>query len=78
MFILLYNLVLFVLMSILSVSSVSRDCIERELCSGSENASHAIVGSAWLALAGLSIVLGWKGRLPGCRPRSDGPIDDSL
>jgi uncharacterized RDD family membrane protein YckC len=64
---LLYNVLLLVFLSI-AASFVSSACLDQNLCSGSESSSLSVLGGAWFVLGGLSIVLGWTGRLPGCRP----------
>jgi hypothetical protein len=67
---LLYNILLFVFLSVIAVSFVSTACVDRDLCSGSDRLALSIIGGAWLVLGGSSIILGWTGRLPGCRPRN--------
>jgi len=64
----LYNLVLLVLMG-LALRGVSPECIEQNLCVGSEDLVFSIVGVGWVILSIASIILGWTGRLPGCRYR---------
>lgn len=66
--ILLCNLILVMLASLVSDSIASASCVDQGLCSEFEDSVLAVVALSWLALAGLSIVLGWMGKLPGCRP----------
>jgi hypothetical protein len=63
----IYNVLLLMLLSIAG-TSVSSACRDRNLCYSSESSLLSILGGAWVVLAGLSVVLGWTGRLPGCRP----------
>ena len=73
-----YLLVIGTVMSVASLALVesgllSQACLENERrCSSTENWLAASYGLSWLALSGLCIVLGWRGKLLGCRARSDG------
>jgi uncharacterized RDD family membrane protein YckC len=49
---------------------MSEACSLFNRCSRSEHMFETALGIAWLAICGLSIVLGWKGRLWGCRTRA--------
>jgi uncharacterized RDD family membrane protein YckC len=66
--ILLYNVLLFVVLSPVAASFVSLACLDGDLCSGSESLVLLVVGGTWLVVGGAFIILGWTGRLPGCRP----------
>jgi len=68
MMILIYNFAFFALFAVTVAGFVSRLCIEENHCSGTEGSFLSIISGAWIVLAGLSIPLGWTGRLPGCRP----------
>jgi uncharacterized RDD family membrane protein YckC len=64
---LIYNVALLILLTV-AATLVAPACVNRKLCSDSDNMFLSIVGSAWFVLCGVSIVLGCTGRLPGCRP----------
>lgn len=64
---LLYNVLLVVFLSVVAFSFVSPVCLDGDLCSGSESLALSIVGGTWFVLGGSFIILGWTGRLPGCR-----------
>lgn len=65
--ILLCNVLLLVLYSVISALFVSLVCLEGDVCSDSEGSALSILGGVWFILAGFSTILGWQGRLPGCR-----------
>ena len=67
--ILTYNFLLLVVFSV-AATLVSRACLDDNICSSAESLAVPILGGSLLVLCGLSIVLGWTGRLPGCRTRS--------
>jgi uncharacterized RDD family membrane protein YckC len=48
---------------------VSRACAYQDRCSSSEGLLFDLVGLIWLASCVLVIVQGWRGRMPGCRPK---------
>jgi uncharacterized RDD family membrane protein YckC len=68
--ILIYNVSLVLAVSAITQLAVSNECANREICSDFETLLLKTVRAAWVTLAGLSIILGWKELLPGLRPRS--------
>ena len=74
MVILAYLLLLLVLMyvavnGLILGGGLSGACVLHDRCSSSENLLLGFVGLIWFASFGLAIVQGWRGRLPGCRPK---------
>jgi len=67
--IVLYNFLLFVFTAIAAGLSVSQGCIELDICSGADRQTLDLLSYAWLVGCGVSIILGWTGRLPGFRRR---------
>jgi len=65
----LYDALLFILTTVVGALSVSRTCIELDICTSSEEITFSITGFTWLIGTAILIGLGWKGRLPGCRKR---------
>jgi len=57
--------------ALLMAGLVSQACLDNELrCGKAEYLLTVVLGLGWLALSLLCIVLGWRGKLPGCRFRS--------
>jgi uncharacterized RDD family membrane protein YckC len=65
-----YNVLLFMLLSVVAASVISQACLDRGHCSDPETSALSTVGGIWLMLAGSLTILGWTGRLPGCRSRN--------
>jgi hypothetical protein len=53
-----------------AASLVSDACLDHDRCSRAENGVFAALGTSWIVLSALSIGLGWRGRLFGCRVRA--------
>jgi len=71
--ILIYGFVTTCSLALVATMLISEDCYDQDRCSGLETIASSVVGGAWLILTGLLIVLGWTGRLPGCRPKRTAP-----
>jgi RDD family len=66
----LYNLLLFVFVAVVASMTVSPSCLNQNDCLGADDLILSILGGGWLILCIVSIILGWTGRLPGCRHRA--------
>jgi uncharacterized RDD family membrane protein YckC len=69
MAIVVYEAVLFGVVSIASIPFVSDACVYQDICSDGENLFFTVLGAVWLLAAGSILVVGWKGRLWGARSR---------
>jgi len=49
---------------------VSDACLDHNRCSRIENGVLTVIGTSWIILSALSIGLGWRGKLLGCRARA--------
>lgn len=69
-----YILLASVVCSVGVVLLSSEDCVQFDRCSNTDLAWEALFSIIWICLLTASIVLGWRGRLPGARrtPLSDG------
>lgn len=63
----LYITLLYVLISVIGGLSVSAECIDQNFCTASEDHTLSILAFLMLGGAGILIVLGWRGQLPGGR-----------
>jgi uncharacterized RDD family membrane protein YckC len=66
----LYNVLLLVFVSVLASLAVSPPCLQQNDCRGGDDLTMSILGGGWLILSIAFIILGWTGRLPGCRHRT--------
>ena len=66
--ILIYNIALLLVIQAINQLTVSHECRDTGVCSDFETLFLRTAGATWLALAGLSLILGWKRLLPGLRP----------
>ena len=66
----LYNLLLLIVTAVAAAMVVSPSCLNQNNCRGADDLILSILGGGWLILCLVSIVLGWTGRLPGCRNRA--------
>jgi uncharacterized RDD family membrane protein YckC len=55
------------LLGLMSSGIISARCADYGQCTTGENIISTSVGGAWLAVGLLGVVLGWRGRLYGCR-----------
>lgn len=67
LFILLYAILGMFLLAIVSIILVSGRCFQTDLCSEMDRVVQNLVGIVWLLGLIALIVLGWRGRLWGCR-----------
>lgn len=63
----LYAVVVEIFVGFVILVLTSRDCFEHDLCSGPEHAIQLAMGAVGFALILTAFVLGWRGRLWGCR-----------
>jgi hypothetical protein len=68
-FIALYWLAVFVVLSVLPIPFVSANCLDFAQCTDGENLVFSLVGIAMVIGFGSTMVLGWLGKLPGVRSR---------
>jgi uncharacterized RDD family membrane protein YckC len=66
-----YNVAAFGLIIVASVLLVSPTCFESDYCPAVDDQILTVLTFSWLLCMGVVVVLGWKGRLPGCRARRD-------
>lgn len=65
-----YNVLLFVFVGVAASMTVSPSCLSQNACRGADQLILSSLGGGWLILCLASIILGWMGRLPGCRHRA--------
>jgi hypothetical protein len=65
--IVLYNLALFVVLEFILVFSLSENCSDNNQCLGTEKLIAYSLTLVWIASIFVSIIMGWKGILLGCR-----------
>ena len=66
----LYNFLLLVFVAVVSALTVSPACLNRNDCFPADALIMSVLGGGWLILCIVFIILGWAGRLPGCRHRA--------
>jgi uncharacterized RDD family membrane protein YckC len=67
-----YQILLFLIfrvavMGLEAVGAISEICLARDVCSSGDDTTITEAVLAWLVLAAVCVVQGWRGRLPGCR-----------
>jgi uncharacterized RDD family membrane protein YckC len=67
--ILAYSMVTFLIMSAASGLTASPECLDTNRCTAIEKLVLDAIGVVWVAMTGVFIVAGWRGRLLGCRRR---------
>lgn len=72
--IVIYNILSYLIIGIVSVFFVSEPCLLSGKCSDFDNALFAGMSALWTVAFGISIVLCWKGYLFGCRRRLNSAI----
>ena len=77
--ILLYTFLGFAVLLGLNVALLSEECLTNNRCTPGETIVAQLLGILWLLSLGVSIVLGWRGLLYGCRrsPLPENVISDS-
>ncbi len=65
--IILYNVLLFIVISFLSVILMSEACIENNKCTPADDFASYVIGFIWLISLTLILVGGWKSLLFGCK-----------
>lgn len=65
--ILFYNIMLFIVISLIGALLVSDACIENDHCTSTEEVISYIIGFLWFISSMTLLVAGWKARLLGCR-----------
>jgi uncharacterized RDD family membrane protein YckC len=65
--IVLYNIGGLILISVLNAVALSNDCLEWGSCTRLDSILSIFTSLIWFLYIGASIVMCWKGRLPGCR-----------
>lgn len=65
--IVIYNIAGLVLLSILNMALLSGSCINYNQCTKVDFILSLFTNLIWLVCLGASIVMCWRGRLPGCR-----------
>lgn len=68
--IILYNLLLALFVLVVVALTVSPACPGQD-CRVADNLMLTVLSTGWLTLSIASIILGWSGRLPGCRNFGD-------
>jgi uncharacterized RDD family membrane protein YckC/predicted secreted protein len=68
-----YWLLLFVLLSLGTISVASQSCIDGGRCEGAERRALQVIDTAWLAACIATALFGWQGRLLGARRRPARP-----
>lgn len=63
----LHMLLSLVVVGILGAVTLSQECSTMKRCSSAENIIANVTGIIWFFYLGATIVLGWRGRLYGCR-----------
>ena len=67
MVILAYSCAVFAIVLIVAGSNVSAQCLHSLVCTPVDYQIYSLATLGWMGLSYLFIVLGWKGRLLGCR-----------
>jgi RDD family len=62
-------LYLLALIGLVSVGLLSRACFYADSCAGGDKILDLVLQVSWLGATALCIILGWRGRLWGCRAR---------
>ena len=66
--VMIYGSLSYVLLAIISAAVLGAECLaDDSACTGVEDTLAGILSLAWLAIAVLIMVVGWRGRLPGFR-----------
>ena len=65
--ILLYMIVILVAIVLVDADVIPRECWARKLCTETNRLTEQMIGSLWVWLNVFAIILGWRGKLPGCR-----------
>lgn len=65
-----YNLLVFITLTLITSFVVSPACLERETCSVEDNIWILMISFSWLFLSGWSVVRCWHSQAPGCRARA--------
>ena len=73
--IILYNILLFILISFLSAFLTSEACIENNKCTPAEEVISYVIGIIWIISATLILVGGWKSLLFGCKRKRIEPSE---
>ncbi len=63
----LYSMILFVVYLFIFALLMTKECINTNICSGYDQAVSVVSQLLWLVGTVVLIVLGWRGRLWGCR-----------
>ena len=70
-----YNVVIFLILAWFHSRLISDECYFLNKCSSFDKTAESWIGFIWISLLALSIILGWKGMLYGCRKKTiDGRI----
>ena len=62
-----WNIVGFIILILGIGIFISGDCLERDICTFSDEMWSQLLAWVWIAYFGATIVMGWRGQLPGCR-----------
>ena len=65
-----YEILFFVLLVAVPMPFVSEACYMQNRCTEGEDLMFSAAGLLWMLAAGFTVLLGWKGRLPGARSRA--------
>ncbi len=68
----IYNIILFMLLIMLSSLFVSDICIDNDICTTKENLVLSVVNTFWILSFLTLLIAGWKSRLWGCRRKRNG------
>ncbi len=68
-----YSMLTFILLSVAVLPFTSSACIESNRCSPMDDLLSNASAVASVLLVGVYLALGWRGRLPGCRARTNVP-----
>jgi uncharacterized RDD family membrane protein YckC len=63
-----YNVLAFLSMIVVASTALSPACLNQNACFGTDDLVLSVLGGSWLVFCAASIIFGWTGRLPGCRP----------
>jgi uncharacterized RDD family membrane protein YckC len=68
--ILAYAFAIYIVISVISIVWVDDRCLLENVCTPGDNLAVSVITAGWLGATAWAVVRGWRGRLPGCRPRS--------
>lgn len=68
-----YSALAFVVSAVVATFTLSLKCLESNVCTPADDMVVVVVQIVWVAMTGLLVIHGWRGRLLGARRRSATP-----